>query len=153
MDTGQILALILGSSVVSSALTVVATIVINRLNRKDAVEDKKDDIVTQIRELKDEVSTLKNEIATLKEQLEIMSKKLGVVADLAVASAYNTMRSQGMSYIKRGNRTLTEAELNNLKDQYEKYKLIRGEDKFIRDRLIGILENEYTVLPGIGGWY
>lgn len=132
MSWWEIVGVIFGSSVLVKILDMIA----DRIKRKDAKEDRRDDVSAQITKLQQEYSDGINKVNDRVDGLESAVNKVSENTEIVMRSekafAYDRIRHCGMVYIKSG--TITADELKTFVEMYEVYKLL-GEDTFL-DRVM-----------------
>lgn len=125
MEWWQIVSVVLGSGV----LVAVINLIMKRMERKDAVKDRKDDTAEQLEELRAETS---EQFIQVDGRFRSVEKKIDTVAGVMSAiklstktQAYDRIRCMGMQYIKAGE--ISDEELRNLSEMHEAYKALGGD--------------------------
>jgi uncharacterized coiled-coil DUF342 family protein len=125
MEWWQIVSVVLGSGV----LVAVINLIMKRMERKDAVKDRKDDTAEQLEELRAETS---EQFIQVDGRFRSVEKKIDTVAGVMSAiklstktQAYDRIRYMGMQYIKAGE--ISDEELRNLSEMHEAYKALGGD--------------------------
>lgn len=125
MDAWAIAGIILGSSV----LCEVIKLVLDRLKRKDTVNDRKDKTADQVEELRTETSEqfaqMDKRIVSVEQKIDTVGNTINALMLNGKAQSYDRIRHLGMVYIKAGE--IGEGELRNLIEMYDAYKELGGD--------------------------
>lgn len=132
MEWLKIVGVVLGSCVLAALVNLIS----DRLKRKDAVSDRRDDTADQLEELRAETAEQFEQVdarfGALEGKVETVSTKMDVVALSTKAQAYDRIRHLGLQHIRAG--FISADELENLSEMHQAYKQLGG-DGFL-DRIM-----------------